>query len=356
MSTNYIHEKYRSERSREVALVCSITEISISAVYYDLSLERRIGRSICIEAELALDTLMYQLRMFISSSMEAISIVAEDVKKICFGAPAAFSTLMLLQYDSPEDYLLKEDAELLILPNINTFATGGFTASLASAELTEGTAMVEIAERINMVWLADGNVNSVSYPLAGAFAGIGLSSGILDEKGAIDDVWIDNDKTLCYSVEGDGDSCGISASGAVSALSAMIENGIVDPDGIMTDRDMLYVGEDYFVSQADVRLLQSDKAMTAAVLSLLPEGCRVYFSGEVFAANGMKALRAMGAVPPEMAQSAGFCRSASEQGMINILTDNGTAERIYELCDCCNDVSAQLQDRVDEQYIENLGF
>ncbi len=353
MSINTIHEKYRSERSREVVLVCHITDHSISAVYYDLVLERRIGRSICFGADIAFDTLMYQLRMLISSSIGEYSILPEDIKKAAFAAPEAFSTLMMLQYDTPEDYLLHPDTELMVL---NRLGTGGFAASLASVELAEGTAVVEIADSINMAWLTDGKVRYASYPLTGALTGYKLDCGMPVEKGAIDDVWRDSSRILCYSVEGDGDSRGIAPSGAVAALRVMLEEGIVDSDGIMTDRDILYIGEDFYISQADVRAMQSDRAMISAALSQLPKESNVYFTGEVFASNGMKNLCGIGAIPQSVAHKAGFCRNAAEQGMINLLTDSALCSSIDDIIDNCVDVSDECIEQIDELYIEKLVF
>lgn len=356
MAPNVIHEKYRAERSREIALVCCVTSRSITAVYYDLALERRVGRSCCFGESIAQDTLMYTLRTLIHSSMGEYSISAEEVKKAAFAAPAGFTALMLLRYDTPEDYLLHPDTELLIAPTVEQTASGGFTAALASVELSDGTAVAEISDRVSMAWQEEGVLKYASYPLTGALAGCRLDCGMPDERGAVDDVWREPDGTLCYSVEGDGDGCGISPSGAVAALRVMLAEGIVDADGIMTDRDMLYIGEELYISQADVRALQSDRAMIAAAMSLLPEGCTVYFSGEVFAANGMRAMKETGAIPSDIAGRAGFCRSASEQGLINLLADGALAEKIDRLAADCEDVSGAFQPQIDDLYIKNLGF
>ena len=349
-----IHEKYREERSKECALVCNITRSSVTAVYYDIALERRVGRSICYNAQVTPETVMYHLRCIIFASMEQYKISAADIKTLVLAAPPV-ATMLLEECAQPTEFFLQEDTELLIMPIVSATLGGGFAAALASVELEDGVAVAEISDSIAIARLDEGKLQCVSMPLSGGFSGESITDGMICERGAIDDVWREHDGTICYSVEGDIDSCGIAPSAAVAALRIMLKQGIVDSDGIMTDRDNFALGEEFFISQSDVRLLQSDRAMTAAVLSIF-EGSKVYFSGEVFCVNGMKSLSEIGAISLEMAETAGFCRSAAEQGMINCAVDRSLYERICSLSAACEDATDMFTEQIDDLYIKKLTF
>ena len=177
------------------------------------------------------------------------------------------------------------------------------------------------------------------------------------ENGALDLVRRDNDRTIAYEVVGDCESIGISPCGAVTAAAEMQRCGILDSNGIMTDRDYFYIGEDHFVSQNDIRAIQADKAYAAAALELLPHtDGQMFFSGEPFStADGFRALLELGAVP-ERFKSAAFCRNSTEQGIIAFLEDERAQNRAFELVSAAKDISQDDLLKFDKNYFKNLDF
>ena len=205
--------------------------------------------------------------------------------------------------------------------------------------------------------MTGGELHCASYPMEGAFDGTALESGMPAENGAVDTVRRDNDKTIAYEVVGDCESVGISPCGAVTAAAVMQRDGILDSDGIMTDRDNLFIGEDIFISQNDVRAIQADKARAAAALALLPRtDAQMFFSGEPFsAADGFRALLELGAIP-ERFRNAAFCRNSTEQGIIAFLEDENTRNRAFELISAVKDTSRDKLPKYDKNYLNNLNF
>ena len=201
-------------------------------------------------------------------------------------------------------------------------------------------------------------------PLKGGLDGTALESGMPLESGAIELLDREKDGTICYSVAGDGDSMGISAAAAANAVRVMLDAGALDSDGIMTDRDLFYIGEDFYISQADVRAVQSDKASTRAGLELFGETAselgsfgRMVVSGEAFGSErGAAVMAGLGAVPKGLAKKYGWCRLPGEQGVIDCLVQPQLLERVHALCDSAEDVSHRLYAEFDELYIKNLGF
>lgn len=155
----------------------------------------------------------------------------------------------------------------------------------------------------------DGDRKALEIPLRSAFDGSGLECGVHEGTGAIHFVDFDGEHIL-YRVNGDGEACGISACGAVTAVSALKSRGILDPDGFMTDRDLFTIGEGVALTPADIRAVQYDKAVTRAALELFAEFDGVVrFFGEPFALpEGFEALIEIGAIP-EHFQHADFSES-----------------------------------------------
>ena len=126
---------------------------------------------------------------------------------------------------------------------------------------------------------------------------------------------------------------------AVNAVRVMLDAGALDGDGIMTDRDLFYIGEDFYISQADVRAVQSDKASIRAGLELFGETAselgsfgRMVVSGEAFGSErGAAVMAGLGAVPKGLAEKYGWCRLPGEQGVIDCLVQPQLLERVHAL-------------------------
>jgi uncharacterized 2Fe-2S/4Fe-4S cluster protein (DUF4445 family) len=218
----------------------------------------------------------------------------------------------------------------------------------------------ELGSTLNIAFYSGGKLDIASFPLTGAFDGSGFESGMAAEFGAIDEVHRDEYGTLCYSVIGDEDSCGVAPSAALDAVTIMLGSGVLDSDGIMTDRDMFFIGEDYFVSQSDVRKVQSDKAKTAAALQSFINKygtpTELYLAGEVFSSNGMERLAQLSVVPESLTKSAHFGTGAASQGVISCLECPENLSAVDALIRGAEDITSELIEEFDDLYITNLTF
>lgn len=353
------HEKYRSEHSMNLAAVCNIDRSFITVLFYDLSLERSVARSVLLNAEIDTENACTELSRLIFLSSREHNIPASAVRQIGCAAPMDISGALEESLD-PADMFLPPDIEIIVLPFVSMFADGRFAAALAAASREEGVFAAHFGKTLNMAYFGGGELKLASVPLSGAFDGSALESGIPCEYGAIDEVHRETDGTLCYSVVGDADSAGISAAAALDAVSVMLAEGIIDPDGIMTDRDLFYIGEDLYISQSDVRAVQSDKARAGAAvecfLKAVGQPSAVYFTGELFGGRGMERLAELGVISEGMSRSAGFCRSTVEQGIIALLTGETEQERLNDLILSAEDITDLFSSELDELYIRNLSF
>lgn len=358
MMTNLtvLHEKYRAERSAELALACDMTACSISVVYYDLALERRYARSVMFGAELTAHNAANELARLIVTSMREYSIKSAAVKRVGIAAPVHFETVLEQTFDSAAPGF-GEICEPIFVPYISAGISGRFTASLLTLPEDEDWAAADFGRSLCIAHKTGRELHCAAFALLGAFDGSALESGMPAENGAIDMVRQDPDGTRAYEVVGDCESIGVSPCGALMSAMEMKRAGVLDEDGIMTDRDLYYIGEDYFVSQSDVRAIQTDKAFAAAAFELLPQtDGKVFFSGEPFSsAGGFRALLELGAIP-ERFGGAAFCRNSTEQGIIAYLENESVRERAAELVRSAKDFSSDNLLKYDKGYLNNLNF
>lgn len=351
-----LHEKYKTERSAELALAFDITYNSASAVLYDLALERRFARSVMFGAEFSPKSASGLLSELTASALEEHRISPAAVKSV--GIAAAVPIHTELERSLTASALGLDSCGLLFLPYISAGISGRFTASLLTLP-DEDFIAADFGKSLCIALKSEGGLRCASFPLSGAFDGTALESGMPAENGAIDVVCRENDKTVAYEVAGDGDGVGISPCGALTAAAEMARCGIINSDGIMLDRDLLFIGEDIFVSQNDIRAVQTDKARSAAAFELLcgnDADVRAFFSGEPFSrAEGFRTMLDMGAIPRSFG-SAAYCRSSAEQGVVMFLADKAARDRAFGIASSAEDISCIDLDKFDDFYLNHLNF
>jgi uncharacterized 2Fe-2S/4Fe-4S cluster protein (DUF4445 family) len=326
-------------------------------VFYDLQLSVRYARSVLIGEKVTPQTALLQLVRLISLSMKEHGVPASAVKSVGIAA-SAYVSCRLEELLTPTELYLSPETEIYILPFVSAEIGGGFAASLLTIDKNSFVAAHLGSSAIFAHWNGEKLV-CASFALSGAFDCSGLESGMPAERGAIYDVSKEKDGTVCYAVAGDRDSIGISPSAAVQAAEILLRTGSLDSDGILTDRDLFYIGEDFYISQNDVRAIQTDKAKSAAAAELFLREidglCGVFLSGEPFCGSGFESMLALGAIPQTM-KNAGYCRISSEQGIIRFLESKTERERLSAIVLKTDDITEKLLPEYDELYINKLPF
>lgn len=356
----FVHyEKYRDEHSRSLVIACELSEQLVTAAFYDISMSAMYARSVAFTERVTTENAAAELSKLIFLSMREYGLTAASIHKIGVCAPIHIAAAVEESLD-PTDMFLRPDTETVVLPFVSAFADSSFAAFLASVDFKEGTLAVQIGKTLNAACFTGGKLKLASFPLIGAFDGSALESGMRCEFGAIDEVSREENGTVSYCVSGDCDSIGIAPSAALDVVCIMLDTGILDEDGIMTDRDQFYIGEDYYISQRDVRAIQSDKAKLAAALSCFVSRfgvpTEVYLTGEVLACNGLKRLAELDAVPEEIAEKAKYNRNTAESGMIAVLENGSTFDALEQLITAAEDITEEIFPEFDDLYISNLSF
>lgn len=350
-----LHKKLRNERSSEIAAACDITRNCLSVEVYDLAMNRVYAKSVLFGAAITARSSKELLSRLLAAALREYNIPASAVKSAGIAAEVHVADY-LENVLSSSDLFLSPNAEIYFPPFVSMGISGRFTASLTTISEENFTAAdfgssLCIAEK-----KSGGELLCASFPLAGAFDGAGIESGMPAEEGAIDAVRREKGGALAYGVVNDAPSVGISPCGAAMAAALMLDEGIVDSDGIMYDRDLFFIGEDFFISQSDIRSVQSDKARIAAALELFSFENGIYFSGEPFSSpDGLKALIKLGAVPNRLRRAA-FARNSALRGVENCLKSPEIRKKAEQTAKNAKDITEALIPEYDENYLKFLNF
>ncbi len=120
-----------------------------------------------------------------------------------------------------------------------------------------------------------------------AFEGAVIHMGMSAMSGAISSVSFNNSH-IEYHVIGNQEPRGICGSGLIDAVAVFLEKGLIDPSGVQIDNEKpLYISEEVYLTQKDVREFQLAKAALAAGMKILinkfgkslSDIARVYIAG-----------------------------------------------------------------------------
>lgn len=177
-----------------------------------------------------------------------------------------------------KDYLpICPKAELLIVPDISGYIGADTMGCVLSTELyksEKNTLMVDIGTNGEMVLGNKDRMIACSTAAGPALEGANILFGMRGTAGAIDHVWMEDGKIRC-SVIGEGKAKGICGSGLIDAVAVLLEAGVLNKRGrILTTEEMdgqrvVYLSEDVYLTQDDIRQVQMAKGAIYAGIFLM---------------------------------------------------------------------------------------
>lgn len=165
-----------------------------------------------------------------------------------------------------------ENALLLIVPDIAGFVGADTLAGVLATGMhqqEELTLLVDIGTNGEMVLGNRHGMAACSTAAGPALEGASIRFGMGGRAGAIDHVWL-ADGRIQYSVIGNGAPIGICGSGLIDAVAVALDQGLMNARGrILTEDRLLHLTDAIFLTQEDIRQVQTAKGAIAAGISLL---------------------------------------------------------------------------------------
>ncbi len=178
-------------------------------------------------------------------------------------------------------------------PNLSGFIGSDIVGGIISQGLFESEEIQLLVDLGTNAEIVLGNkerlliCNAAAGP---AFEGAKIACGMIGLTGAVDRVWFDEQDVQCHAIGGGTRPSGICGSGLVDAIASMLDLGILDESGKMSDPKALpdalsekirkklrieagekrfWISAKVYISQKDVREVQAAKAAVAAGIEIL---------------------------------------------------------------------------------------
>ncbi len=258
-------------------------------------------------------------------------------------------------------------APVFVLPMPAGYIGGDTLAAVLTRgpEFYRGThLLVDIGTNGEVVLARDGVLTATSCATGPVYEGAHIRCGVRAAPGAIERVWVDVDGMLrCATIPGEGERdrrpVGLCGSGVISAVSALIEAGLVQRDGrfaaagshpqLRTDPatgvvEALLVkgiasrtGRDIVFTQLDIRAVQLGKAALRAGIEILlrDQGVqqldRIYLAGTFGNHLAPRDLVAIGLVPPLPVERIESIGNAAGDGARMVLFNGRDRRRAHRL-------------------------
>ncbi len=181
------------------------------------------------------------------------------------------------------------EAELLIVPDISGYVGADTVGCVLATKMPETeplTLMVDIGTNGEMVLGNRKHMVACSTAAGPALEGAKIRFGMRAAQGAIEHIYLENEKLRC-SVIGNTEATGICGSGLIDAVAVLLETGMINKRGRiqkaedvpefseclkeMDGQRVVYLTEQIYLTQEDIREVQLAKGAIAAGITLMAE-------------------------------------------------------------------------------------
>lgn len=274
--------------------------------------------------------------------------------------PFTPSSLLGGEYDLPI-----APVPAFVFPCVAGYVGGDVTAGMVACGLDrakESMLLLDLGTNGEIALSHGGKIYTASTAAGPAFEGGNLECGMCAGRGAIERVWIEDQRIKWATRDGE-EPVGICGSAALDALAAMLRLGIVDETGAMED-DRYSFTEKVWLSDADIRALQLAKAAICAGIRTLCDTAgisereikRTLIAGSFGAHLDPESAVCVGIVPRCLEGTIEAVGNAALNGAALWLTDAAYRKRLDKISDSIVHVELSLSRSFNEHYIEEMTF
>jgi len=233
-------------------------------------------------------------------------------------------------------------AEIYLMPSISAFVGADIVSGLASLKLPEeikNYLFVDIGTNGEMALVTPKKIICCSTAAGPAFEGANISCGMTAQKGAIDSFSKDG-----YTSIGNVAPFGICGSGLIDIISTLLDQNIIDEQGVM-DSEYILVNAKHTANNKDIVLKQVDIREVQLAKSALASGMLILVKQAGLIPEQIDALVIAGGfgnyIRPESAIRIGLFPEKLSKKIIPVGNAAGTGAQLYLQ-------SLQFESRVEE--------
>lgn len=273
---------------------------------------------------------------------------------------------------------INEGGMITLIPSASGYVGADILSGVAATgfdQRKDPSIFIDIGTNGEIVAIANGKMAATSTAAGPALEGMNISCGSRAEEGAIDTFSIDEDFNIFYTTIGGAKAKGICGSGLIDIGAYLIKRGIVLKSGKFNEdlderiknrlRDKgLYITEDIYISQKDIRQIQLAKgAIAAGVIMLLDEiGISIEELKEVVIAGSFgyhinpNSIQEIGIIPKGFKGKITFVGNSSVEGARLSLINRDILKNIEKLKDQIDVLELSKKETFQEYFIKSLNF
>ena len=298
-------------------------------------------------------------------------------------AVSPFRTVSLFDEEQPAAkwFPAYENAVLYLPPCISAYVGADMVCAMEAADFLNGkkTALLaDIGTNGEMALVHDGQLVTCSTAAGPALEGACIRQGMPAGAGAIDNVFLNADKTIGYHVIGEEAPQGLCGSGLIRLMALLVELEIVDEMGAINEECGAYeslIDEDdegllvrigdsgIILTQRDIRQIQLAKASICAGILTMLHHCGVsadeaetfYICGGFGSYIDPKAAATIGLIPASLADCVKVLGNAAGTGAADLLSERGR-ESARSIAKQAQIIELSESPFFMDQYVEQMSF
>ena len=294
-----------------------------------------------------------------------------------------FTPMSLFGYEIKGNKLfpyLSDTSTIYISSCIGPYIGGDITCGILYTDMLSSNKvnlLIDVGTNGEIALSKDGYIYCCSTAAGPAFEGGEISNGSIAVSGAIDRVWLEDNK-IQYSTINNTNPKGICGTGIISAIETLLEAGMIDSSGRIKETGHKYcdyifkiekqlavyiVKKGVFLTQQDIRNVQLAKAAIAAGISTLLNETEtdiedvqsLYLSGGFGSGINATSAAAIGLIPKQLVDRVQSIGNSALLGAERILLNNDK-EKMKEISEFSTEISLSSNSYFMDQYINNMSF
>lgn len=274
-------------------------------------------------------------------------------------------------------------ADIYLVPCISSFVGGDITSAILASGMFQGEEMCLLMDIGTNGEVALGNKNGIwatSTAAGPAFEGAEIERGMAGVPGAVNSVFI-RGGNIEYTVLGGGNPVGICGSGILDLAAIAVRTGLMDETGRILTADeapegaerylrelnganAVYVDESVYLTQRDIRHIQTAKAAMAAGVLALANSAGIGLANikTVFIAGGFgnymdrESAVTIGLIDRQLEEKIKFIGNAAGSGAIMALLNDGYKKDSQDIAELGSHVELGGDAYFMEKYVDCMFF
>lgn len=286
-------------------------------------------------------------------------------KSIAF---APFTPPSLFDYET-EEKLNEKHIRIYFTPAFASYVGGDIAAGIIAADidLSDKTSLfLDVGTNGEMGFGNRERLIFCATAAGPAFEGAHIECGTAGIPGAINKIWLENNK-IVYETIGGLEPVGICGSGIIDACAGMLDLGVLDETGLIEleeNDENFKICDNIYISQKDIREIQLAKAaISAGIATLLHHSGKTLSDiDEVILAGGFgthinkKSACRIGLIPPELEDKIIIAGNAAGMGASAVLLNKRARKRIKNLSSISSYIELSGDAFFMSEYIERMMF